>query len=319
MNNEGNDYEISTERLETSDVPTMYSVAADVDVQVQTAKNFPRNMRRAIENALTIVTRSKTGASEYGYALPRAGKMITGPSVHLARVLAQTWGNLRVEARVVEVGGTTLTSEAVCWDLESNVAVKVSVKRSIMTKRGRMNDDMIVVTGNAANAIAFRNAVFSVIPKGVVDELYDAAQKTITGDLSDEKKLVAKRTTVLKAMTDSFGVTEEEILAAIGKGSVAHIGKDEIAVLIGIGQAIRDGDTTVAEAFGRAKPAGAKKDAKKVSREKELDRLAKHLATVETADDLTLLLSTVGNDDEMRGMIQDRMAELGDGAEMEGA
>lgn len=35
---------------------------------------------------------------------------------------------------------------------------------------------MITVTGNAANSIAYRNAVFAVIPKAITDRIYYAAQ-----------------------------------------------------------------------------------------------------------------------------------------------
>lgn len=62
----------------------------------------------------------------------------------------------------------------------------------IIGRNGRYNDDMIAVTGNAANAI-YRNAVLAVIPKGITDAAYKAAQELITGDLSDQTKLVSRR------------------------------------------------------------------------------------------------------------------------------
>jgi len=222
---------------------------AAVDVQVSTAKQYPRNVRKCIENALTIVTMDKETAATCTYAVPRAGKAITGPSIHLAKILAQTWGNIRAEARVVEVDGKRVTSEGICWDLENNVAIKATVKKSILTRSGRMNEDMITVTGNASNSIALRNAIFSVIPKSVVTNAYNAALQTITGDLSDETKLIAKRTKVVNGMVEAYGITEAQVLSVIGKATVSHITAADIAVLIGIGQAIKDGDTTVDESF----------------------------------------------------------------------
>lgn len=222
---------------------------AAVDVQVSTAKQYPRNVRKSIDNAIAIVTMDKETASTCNYAVPRGGKAITGPSVHLAKILAQTWGNIRCEARVVEIDGKRVTSEGICWDLENNVAIKATVKRSILTRSGRMSEDMITVTGNAANSISLRNSILSVIPKAVVDKVYKAALETITGDLSDETKLTAKRMKVIKGLKDAYDITEEEILSAVGKASQSHLGAAELAVLIGIGQAIKDGDTTVEEAF----------------------------------------------------------------------
>lgn len=222
---------------------------AAIDMQISTAKAFPRNIKRATENALAIVTIDTETAKVCTYSVPRGGKAITGPSVHLAKILAQTWGNLRIEAKVVAIDGTQITSEAVCFDLENNLAIKTQVKRSIVGKSGRFNEDMITVTGNAANSIALRNAILSVIPRSVVDKVYNTAKQKITGDVSDNTKLIARRKQVFDGLKDTFGLTEKEILSAVGKAAIDHVTPDDLVVLIGIGTAIRDGDTTVDEAF----------------------------------------------------------------------
>lgn len=226
---------------------------AAIDVQISTAKAYPRNIKRAIDNSIAIVTMDKETASTCTYAVPRDGKAITGPSVHLAKILAQNWGNLRVEAKVIGIDIKHVTSQAVCWDLENNLGIKVEVKRSIMTKRGRMSDDMITVTGNAANAIALRNAVLSVIPKAIVDKVYSEAKHKITGDVSDKTKLLARRKQVVDGLKDTFGLTEAEITGAVGKVTIDHLTSDDLVVLIGIGTAIKDGDTDVETAFRKAK------------------------------------------------------------------
>lgn len=243
---------------EMQDASVIYNQdKATIDVQIATAKAYPRNVRRATENAIAIVTLDAETASTCTYSLPRAGKPITGPTVHLAKILAQNWGNLRCEAKVVEIGTKQITSQAIAFDLENNLAIKVEVKRSIMSKTGRFNDDMITVTGNAANAIALRNAILSVIPKAIVDKVYNEAKHTITGDLSDNTKLIAKRKKVMDGFIQTYGINEKEVLNAIGKVAIEHITQDDLVVLIGIGQAIKDGDTTIDEAF-RAKQTNTK-------------------------------------------------------------
>ena len=87
---------------------------------------------------------------------------------------------------------------------------------------------MITVTGNAANAIALRNAILAVIPRAIVDKCYNAAKSKITGDVSDKTKLLAKRKLVFNGLRDSFEVTEKEILAAIGKQSLDHVTGDDL-------------------------------------------------------------------------------------------
>lgn len=256
---------------------------AAIDIQIATAKAYPRNIKRSVENAIAIVTIDQETAKTCTYSVPRGGKPITGPSVHLAKILAQVWGNLRIEAKVVSIEQKQVTSEAVCFDLENNLAIKAQVKRSIMGRTGRFNDDMITVTGNAANSIALRNAVLSVIPRAIVDKVYNAAKQAITGDISDETKFLSKRKQVIDALKDTFGVTEKEILAAVGRAAITHITPDDLVVLIGIGTAIKDGDTTVEMAFKGAKPE------KKTAQEAETERITLLVNDAKTLEELEKL------------------------------
>lgn len=221
---------------------------ANVDSQVATAKRYPRDIRRSIDNSVVMATMNQETAQSCSYALPRGGKPITGPSVHLAKIIVSNWGNMRTEAKVVQITDKQVISRGTCWDLETNVASAFEVRRSIIGKNGqRFSDDMITVTGNAANSIAYRNAVFTVIPKAITDRVYYAAQKFITGDLSDSDKLLKVRTGVLNNFKNNYGITEEEVVKMCGKQTVNQIGADEISMLMGTIQALKDEDTTVDE------------------------------------------------------------------------
>ena len=240
------DYEVT--EIEALPIQVDAVEKAAVDVQVSTAKAYPRNILRVKNNVVALSTMDKKTAESCSYALPRGGKPITGPSVHLARILAQQYGNMRAEAKVVEITDKQVVSRGTAWDLESNYAVAFEVRRSIMDKYGkRYSEDMITVTGNAANAIAYRNAVLAVIPKGITDAAYNAAQDLITGDLSDEVKLVARRKKALDFYRDEYGIKESEVLKMLGKQSVSQIKADQIKILISTEQALKDGDTTVDE------------------------------------------------------------------------
>lgn len=236
---------------------------ANIDIQVSTAKQYPRSISRCANNAVAIATMDKDTAQSCGYALPRGGKPITGPSVHLAKIIAQQYGNLRAEAKVVEITDKQVVSRGTAWDLENNYAVSFEVRRSIVGKNGnRFSDDMITVTGNAANSIAYRNAIFGIVPKSITDKAYKAAQHLITGDLSDEEKLIKRRDGAIKHFTDTYGITEEEVIKLCGKHTVNQIQADEIALLLGFAQSLKDGDTTVEELMapfrkGKTKTKGA--------------------------------------------------------------
>jgi hypothetical protein len=262
---------------------------AQIDVQISTAKLFPRNIKRSVENAIATATMDTETAATCTYSVPRGGKAITGPSVHLAKILAQCWGNMRIEAKVIGVEEKHVTSQAVAFDLENNVAIKVEVKRSIMTKTGRMNDDMIVVTGNAGNSIALRNAILSVVPKAVTDKVYNAAKQTITGDVSDATKLLKRRKKVFDGLANTYSLSEKEILTAVGKVAVDHITADDLVVLIGIGQAIKDGDTTVEMAFKGVKEVKPEK----TSVEIEIERMAALINDASSKEELEKLKANV--------------------------
>lgn len=239
---------------------------ANIDIQVSTAKQYPRSISRCTNNAVAIATMDKETAQSCGYALPRGGKPITGPSVHLAKIIAQQYGNLRAEAKVVEITDRQVVSRGTAWDLENNYAVSFEVRRSIVGKGGnRYSDDMITVTGNAANSIAYRNAIFGIVPKSITDKAYKAAQHMITGDLSSEEKLIKRRDGAIKHFIDTYGITEEEVIKLCGKHTANQIQADEIALLLGFAQSLKDGDTTVEELmapFRKGKPATKSASAK---------------------------------------------------------
>lgn len=250
---------------------------ANVDSQVSTAKQYPRSIKRSIENSIVMATMDTDTAQSCGYALPRGGKPITGPSVHLAKIIVSNWGNTRTEAKVVQITDKQIISRGTCWDLEANVASAFEVRRSIVDRYGkRFSDDMITVTGNAANSIAYRNAVFSVVPKAVVEKVYKAAQKFITGDLSDDEKLIKRRTDAINYFNDEWGITEEEVIKLCGKQTVNQIKADEIALMLGMVQSLKDGDTTVEDLMkpvrGIKEDVNAKKEKMKQDRGKGVPR-----------------------------------------------
>ncbi len=262
---ETKDYEaLPVEQTEVQIVPLDELERANVDVQVSTAKRYPRDMRRSVNNSIVMATMNEEVARSCGYALPRGGKPVTGPSVHLAKIIVSNWGNMRTEAKVVQITDKQVISRGTAWDLENNVASAFEVRRSIVDKYGkRYSDDMITVTGNAANAIAYRNAVFAVIPKSITDRIYRAAQQFITGDLSDNDVLLKKRTKIFADFKNTYGIDENTVVKICGKNTDQQIGADEIALLVGLLQSLKDGDTTVDEVLDYVKSPKEKVDDKK--------------------------------------------------------
>lgn len=235
-----------------SDV-TVYeqSIRAEVDIMIATAKKYPRSLQRFMDNAKYAATHSEQAAIKCGYTLPRGDKKIQGPSVHLARILAQNFGNMRVAAKALEISEKYVKAEAVCIDLETNVGVRVETQQKILDKYGkRYNDDMINITMLAAIAKAERNAILHVIPASFTDEIYLAAQQKLIGETKDEKKLNDSRLKALKFFKEKYGVEEKTILNYFGKTEISQLDAEDVVSLRGLLQALKDGDTTIGDAFG---------------------------------------------------------------------
>lgn len=243
----------------------------EVDTQISTAKRYPRSIKAFKERAMSLATLDEETASSCFYSLPRDGKNIEGPSARLAEIVANSWGNMRAQANVVDMDGQFVVARGVCWDLESNTAISVDVRRRITNKQGRrFSDDMIGVTSNAACSIALRNAVFKVVPMAICKGVYEAARKVAIGDATT----LVKRRGDMIAYFGKMGVSEKQVCAAVDKAGVDDIGLEELATLKGMATAIKEGDTSVDEAF----PALESKKKTEDSGKSKSDELAERIA-----------------------------------------
>jgi len=218
---------------------------SDVDLQVRTAKTFPRDISKFKQQAHEMVAIDKETAESCSYAYKRGGKIIEGPSARLSEIIASSWGNLRVAARTTGADDGFIYAESVCWDLESNVAVSYETRRRITNKEGqRFNDDMIGITGNAAVSIAFRNSVFRVVPRAYVNEIWKESRKVAAGGQTLEQKRIE-----MLHWFEGQGVTEQQILNLLNISALDGISKEQLAMLRGFAQSIKDGLTSIESIF----------------------------------------------------------------------
>lgn len=218
----------------------------EIDIQIETAKRFPRSIKRFINEATEMACLDEQTATECFYALPRDKKTIEGPSARLAEIVASAWGNCRAGARVVGEDAQFVTAQGVFFDLERNMAITYEVKRRIVDKHGRRySADMIGVTANAACSIALRNAVLKGVPKAYWKRVYEEARRAAIGDV----RTIAARREEMVAYFGKMGVSVERVLAVVGKEALEDVGVDELLTLKGLATAIKEGETTIEEAF----------------------------------------------------------------------
>lgn len=226
---------------------------AEVDIQISTAKQYPRDLNAVLNKIATYATMDKETAEDCFYVLRRKdangqNSVIEGLSVRMAEIIAGAWGNLRVQTHIVGNDGRMITAQAICHDLETNFAVSKEVKRSIVTKKGyTYSQDMQVVTGNAAASIAFRNAVLTVIPKAVTKRIINEVKQVALGQSID---LETSRQNII-GYFGKLGVNQQQLFDYLGISKVEEIDKQRVFELRATANAIKEGTTTVQETFVR--------------------------------------------------------------------
>ena len=244
--------------------------SAEIDKQIATAKMYPRDVMAAVNEMQQLALFDEETAESCFYHLERRAKdgsmtIIEGPSIRLAEIAAASWGNLRIATRIVGNDGRMVTVEAVAHDLQKNVASSKQVARSIMTKNGQtFSADMQVMTINAASSLARRNAIYDVVPKVYVNKLVAQCQEFVKGQaVTGLRDKVQK---VVKAFA-KYGVTPELICLKMEVSNIDEITPEMVVRLVGIGNSLKDGQTTVEEEFpqlrGEQKPSKMQEAAEK--------------------------------------------------------
>lgn len=224
---------------------------AQTDIAISTAKQYPRKIGDVKNRMMTFATLDEDTAAACFYALPRGGKVIEGPSIRLAEIALSCYQNIKAASRVISVdlgSSPHVVVQAVCHDLENNVAISVEKRRRIVGKKskgGKPDEDDVNLAANACSSIAIRDAIFKVVPLALVKPVKDAAKAVAVGNV---KSLAAQRGKVLDRLKQ-MGATEERIFAVIGVTKADEIDVDKLALLIGIGTSLKDGEVTLEEAF----------------------------------------------------------------------
>lgn len=243
---EGEQREVIDVRPQSAIMRSDPGTRAEVDLQVSTAKAFPRQLKRVISEAVTMATITQEAAESCIYSYRRGGKDITGPSVRLAEIMACAWGNLRCQTRIGDESHDSVTAVGTAWDMQNNVLIQAECRRSIIDRDGnRYSPDMIAVTQNAAASIALRNAILRVIPKAHANEVYDKARLAAVGDM---KSIAELRKNAL-AKFGAMGVSPERVLARLQVSDEREITIDHLTVLAGIRASIREGERMLEDEF----------------------------------------------------------------------
>lgn len=213
---------------------------AEVQSAYVIAKRFPRDEMTAFNKIMKACERPFL-AEQAMYAFPRGGQVVTGPSIRLAEVLAQCWGNCDAGIREIsQVNGVSI-AEAYAIDLETNNrSTKIfHVPHDRYTKKGKTRltdprDIYELVANNGSRRM--RACILAIIPGDIVDAAIDQCKKTLTNGKEPLQDRIRKMVVAL----DEQGIKIEHIEKRLGHKLDAII-EPELITLRGIYKSIKDG------------------------------------------------------------------------------
>jgi hypothetical protein len=228
-------------------------VMAEVQAQMLMARANPRNAIAAMDSILNACMRP-TLAERAVYSYSRGGSEIAGPSIRLAEVIAQCWGNIKTSIRELDQRNGVSTVQTIAWDLEtgysSDKVFQVSHIRH--TKKGayRLEDprDIYEMIANQG-ARRLRACILSVIPGDVTEAAVAQCEATLKAKTDTSPETVQK---MLSAFGE-YGVGKEHIEARIQRRLDA-IQPAQVVSLKKVYASLRDGMSVAADWFEIAAP-----------------------------------------------------------------
>lgn len=244
-------------RLGQGTAVEMSRAVAEVHAAMYAAREFPRNEDQAgrdMENSC----RRPVVAERAFYRLPRAGQVVTGPTVHLARELARCWGH--IQHGVVELRRDPVARQsevlAFAWDVQTGTRVVntfiVPHQRDKKDKAtGKtMPEDLLalqdIYESNAnAGARRLRECIYGVLPPWFTERAKELCRKT-----NEDGGGVPLGDRVEKAVLAfaGLGVTVEQMEAKLGMLRLRWTGH-EIALLTTVYRSLQAHETSLEDEF----------------------------------------------------------------------
>ena len=214
----------------------------EVQAALVIAKKFPRDQNEAYSRIMTACGR-KALAENALYAYPKGGQVVTGPSIRLAEMLVQNWGNIDFGIRELSQADGVSEVEAYCWDMQTNSRSRKTfhVKHIRYSKaKGNVDltdpRDIYEMTANQG-ARRLRACILAVIPGDVVEAAVEQCEATLNG-VSDEP--IEDRIKKLVHAFKSLGVSKGMLEARLGHKIEATINA-ELTTLRTIFKSLKDG------------------------------------------------------------------------------
>ena len=193
-------------------------------------------------------------AEQAFYRFSRAGQVVTGPSVHLARELKRCFGNIQSGIDELRRDDDAGESEvrAWAWDVQTNVreARILIVPHARDTKQGRRKlTELRDITEMIANigSRAEREVILALLPAWYVELGVSACRATNESGI-DEKTRPVIIADLIASFDTRHGVTRDQLEAKMDRPAGEWTASD-IASLRVVWRALANGETTREQEF----------------------------------------------------------------------
>lgn len=232
---------------------------AEVQAAIYVARQFPRDVGRS-RAAMQAACGSMALAEKAFFKFPRAGGSVEGSTIHLAKTLAQSWGNIQYGVSEMRRDDQYRQSEmqAWAWDVEANtrhVLTFIVPHAKFANKQVQQLVDLRDIYENNANngARRLREAIFAVIPDFFIGEAEDLCRETLA---KGDGKPLEQRIDGAIQVFQQLGINPDRLEQKLGRPRAQWNGAD-IAQLLITHKSIQRREIAVDEAFPQARITGA--------------------------------------------------------------
>lgn len=228
---------------------------AEAQGKLVIAKRFPRDEVQSYAKAMEACQRPTMAAKAF-YSFPRGGQTVEGPTIRFAEELARCWGNIDYGIKELSQDDGKSEMQAYAWDLETNAQ---SVQNFTNPHKREQGKKMVTLTSqrdiyeNNANMATrrLRSRILAILPAWFVEDAIVECKKTLAGQ--NDTPLIDR----VKKMVVQFaklGVTQEMIEKRL-KRKVDTMTSDDFVEYVGIYNAVKGGESKIADWFDAQKEA----------------------------------------------------------------
>lgn len=254
MNNNDGQSNRYLESINPAGLAVAQRAAKEVEAMVLMAKRFPRDEELALRKVVSACKRPKL-ADAATYEYPRGGQKVTGPSIRLAEVLAQSWGNIdfgwtELSREKASDGSEVSHCEAWAWDIEANTRRSIrfdvplvrDTKANGKTKLTEERDKYEMCANQAGRRM--RACILNIVPGDVTETALEECERTIKKNTRPIEERRANAITLFA----KFGVTQENLEKYLGCKQAAWTANDMYRISKVL-NSINDGMTVAADHF----------------------------------------------------------------------